>query len=122
MLSSSQYKAIVQLFAITLYTCLLGIVILATVPQVSDRGGDYRPVRENRLAALHDPIDSTALNCGIKRFGHQSSAGFLALVRFGQAQVQQEAALFSFYINDRFSRQTKLGFLPIRAPPLQLPL
>ncbi len=122
MLSSSQHKAIVQLFAITLHTCLLGIVILASVPQVSDRGGDYRPERESRLAALHDPVDSTALNSGIKRFGHQSSVGFLALVRFSQAQVQQEAALFSFHLNDRFSRQPKLGVLPIRSPPLQLPL
>ena len=119
MLSSSQYRAIVQLFATTFHAFLLGIVVLTSVPQVAD--GDYRPARESRLATLPDPVDSTALNRGIKRFDHQSPPGFLALARFRQAQVQQ-AALFSFPINDNFNRQPTLGFLPIRSPPRQLPL
>jgi hypothetical protein len=121
MLSSSQYRAIVQLFAMTLHSFLLGIVVLASVPQVSDRAGDYRPVRESRLAALHDPVDGTALNRGVKRYDNQNPAGFLALARFLQAQVHQ-AARVSFYINDGSYRQPRLGVLPIRSPPFHLPL
>ena len=121
MLFSSQYRALVQLFAITLHTFLLGIVVLASVPLGLDREGDYRPARESRLAALHDQFDGTALNRGVKRSDNQSPAGSSASARFRQAQVQQ-AALVSFHINDGFYRQPTLGFLPIRSPPRQLPL
>lgn len=105
----------------TLHTFLLGIVILASVPQVSNRAGDYRPVRESRLAALQDPVDGTALNRGVKRYDNQNPAGFLALARFRHAQLQQTTRL-SFDVNDGFYRQPTLGFLPIRSPPFHLPL
>ena len=121
MLFSSQYRAIVQLFAITLHTFLLGIVVLASVPQVSDNGGDYRPARESRLAALHDQVDGTALNRGVKRYDTQSPAGFSASAHFSQDQVQQ-AALLSFHIKEGSYQLPTVGLLPIRSPPLQLPL
>jgi hypothetical protein len=121
MLSSSRYRAIAQLCAITLHTFLLGIVVLASVSQVSDRAGDYRPARESRLAAVHDPVDGTALNRGVKRYDNQSPAGFLALARLDEAQAQQ-AARVSFRLNDGSYRQPTRGFLPIRSPPSQLSL
>jgi len=121
MLTSSQYRAIVQLFALTLHTFLLGIVVLASIPQVSDREVDYRPTPQSRLAALHDQIDGAALNRGVKRYDSQSSAGFLALARIRQAQVQR-AALFSFQLKEGSYQRPTAGALPIRSPPLQLPL
>jgi len=121
MLIASQYRAVVQLFAITLHTFLLGIVVLASVPQVSDSGGDYRPARESRLAALHDQIDGTALNRGVKRYDSSSPAGFLALARIRQAQVRQ-AALLSFHLKEVSYQRPTAGVLPIRSPPFQLPL
>jgi hypothetical protein len=121
MLFSSQYRAVVQLLAITLHTFLLGIVVLASVPQVSDSGGDYRPAYESRLAALHDQIDGTALTRGVKRSDNHSPAGFSASARFRQVQVQQ-AGLLSVHIKEGSYRHPTLGFLPIRSPPFQLPL
>jgi hypothetical protein len=121
MLIASQYRAVVQLLAITLHTFLLGIVVLASVPQVSEREGDYRPAHASRLATLHDQIDGRALNRGVKPYDSPSPGASFASARFRQAQVQQ-AALLSFPINDGFYRQPTLGFLPIRSPPLQLPL
>lgn len=87
----SHCRAAVQLFAIALHSFLLGVVVLVTVPQVSDRAGDYRTIRDSRLVALHDQIDRTALNRGEKRCDNQSPAGFLALARFRQAEVQQSS-------------------------------
>ena len=121
MLFSSQYRAVVQLLAITLHSFLLGIVVLASVPQDSEREGDYRSARASRLAALHDQFDGRALNRGVKPYDNPSPGAFFASARFRQAQVQQ-AALLSFPINDGFYRQPTLGFLPIRSPPRQLPL
>ena len=121
MLFSSQYRAVVQLFAITLHTVLLGIVVLASVPQVSDREIDYRPLPQSRLAALHDPIDGTALDRGVKRYDGPSPTGFLALARFRQAQVQR-AALPRFHIKEGSYQRPTVGVLPIRSPPFQLPL
>jgi len=121
MLSNSQYRAIVQLIAITLHSLLLGVVVLVSVPQVSDRAGDYRPARESRLAALHDPAEGTALNRGVKRHDNHGPASFLALVRFPQAQVHQAARISSF-LNEGSYRQPMPGFLPIRSPPFHLPL
>jgi len=118
MLISSQYRAVVQLLAITLHSFLLGIVVLASVPQVADREGDYRPAQTSRLATLHDQIDGRALNRGVKPYDSPSPGAFFASARFRQAQVQQ-AALVSFHINDGFYRQPALGFLPIRSPPRQ---
>ena len=105
----------------TLHSFLLGIVVLASVPQVSDRAGDYRPARESQLAVLHDPVDGTALHRGIKRYDNQTPTGFLALARLGEAQAQQ-AARVSFFINDGSYREPARGFLPIRSPPIHLPL
>lgn len=79
MLFSSQYRAIVQLFTITLHSFLLGLVVLASVPQDSDRAGDYRSARESQLAALHEPIDGTALNRGVKRFEQPVPSRFLGV-------------------------------------------
>ena len=121
MLISSQYRAVVQLLAITLHTFLLGIVVLASVPQVSEREGEYRPAHASRLATLHDQIDGRALNRGVKRYDNQSPAGFLALARIRQAQVQR-AALFSFHLKEGSYQRPTAGVLPIRSPPLQLPL
>lgn len=118
---SSHCRAFVQLFAITLHTFLLGIVVLASVPQVSDSAGDYRPARESRLAALHEPVDSTAFNRGLKRYDNQSPASILDLACFCETQVQQAARL-NFYIHDGSYRQPALGFLPIRSPPFDIPL
>ena len=121
MLFSSQYRAFVQLLAIALHSFLLGIVVLASVPQVSEREGVNRPAHASRLAALHDQIHGRALNRGVKPYDSPSPGAFFASARFRQAQVQQ-AALLSFPINDGFCRQPTLGFLPIRSPPRQLPL
>jgi hypothetical protein len=118
---SSHCRAVVQLVAITLHSFLLGIVVLASVPQIPDSGGDYRTTRESRLVALHDPADGTALHREVKRYQSQSSLGSLALVRFRQVQVQQ-AALLSFQSKEFSYRQPTLGFLPIRSPPFRLPL
>ena len=109
MLFSSQYRAVFQLFALTLHTFLLGIVILASVPQVSEREGDYRPAHASRLAALHDQIDGRALNRGVKPYDSPSPGAFFASARFRQAQVQQ-AALLSFHINDGFIASLRWGF------------
>ena len=121
MLTTAKRRAIVQLFAIALHTFLLGIVLLASVPQVSDREGAYRPARESRLAALDDFIDGTALNRGVKRNDSQSAAGFLALGFFRQFQVQQSTVL-SVNNTERIYYLPIVGALPIRSPPLQLPL
>jgi hypothetical protein len=55
---SLKRRASVQLFATALHTFLLGIVLLASVPQVLDREGAYRPARESRLAGLDDFIEA----------------------------------------------------------------
>ena len=121
MLSTARYRAIVQLFAIALHTFLLGIVLLASVSQVSDREGAYRPARESRLAALDDFIDGTALNRGVKRYDSQSPAGFLALGFFRQIEVHQSTVL-RVDNAERIYRLPIAGALPIRSPPSQLPL
>jgi len=121
MLSCAKHRAIVQLFAIALHTFLLGIVVLAAVPQISDRTGAYRPAGESRLAALGDLIDGAALNRGVKRYDSQSPAGFLALGFFRQFQVQQSTVL-SINNTEQIYRLPIVGALPIRSPPLHLPL
>jgi len=121
MLFPSRYRAIVQLFTIALHSFLLGIAVLASVPQVPDSSGDYRRTRESRLVALHDHIDGTALSRGAKRFDNQSPVVFLALARFRQAQVQQAARVHDH--SREFSyRPATPGFLPIRSPPSHLAL
>jgi hypothetical protein len=121
MLSTPKHRAIVQLFVIALHTFLLGIVLLASVPQVSDREGAYRPARESRLAALDDFIESTALNRGAKRYDNQSAAEFLVLARCRQFQVYQ-STLLSINNTQRIYRLPIAGALPIRSPPLHHPL
>ena len=121
MMLSSHCRAVVQLLAITLHSLLLGIVVLASVPQASDRAGEYRPARESRLVALHDQIDGTALNRGVKRYDNQSPAGFWALACFRQAQVQQASRVHD-HPREFSYRPPTLGFLPIRSPPSHLPL
>lgn len=118
---SLTYRAIVQLFAIALHTFLLGIVLLASVSQVSDRDGAFWPARENRLAALDDFIDGAALNRGAKRYDNQSPAGFLPLSFFRQFEVQQSTVL-SVNNTEQIYRLPIAGALPIRSPPSQLPL
>ena len=120
MLTTAKRRAIVQLFAIALHTFLLGIVLLASVPQVSDRKEAYRPARESRLAALDDFIDGTALNRGVKRYDSQI-AGFLALGFSRQFQFYQSTFL-SINNTERIYHLPIAGALPIRSPPLQLPL
>jgi hypothetical protein len=121
MLSTAKRRAIVQLFAIALHTFLLGFVVLASVSQVSDRDGAYRPARESQLAALDDFIDGTALNGGVKLYDSQSPAGFLVLGFFRQFQVYQSAIL-GINNTERIYRLPTAGALPIRSPPSQLPL
>jgi hypothetical protein len=121
MLSSAKHRAIVQLFAIALHTFLLGIVLLASVPQVSDREGAYRPARESRLAALDDFIDGTDLNRGVKRYDSQSPAGFLAVSVFRQLQ-DHRSTLPSVDNTEGIYQLPIAGALPIRSPPLHLPL
>jgi len=121
MLISSQYRAVVQLLAITLHSFLLGIVVLASVPQVADRDGDYRPAQTSRLATLHDQIDGRALNRGVKPYDSPSPGAFFASARFRQSQVQH-AALLSFHLKDGSYQLPTAGLLPIRSPPFQLPL
>jgi hypothetical protein len=120
MLSTPKHRAIVQLFATALHTFLLGIVLLASVPQASDREGAFRTARESRLAALDEFIDGTALNRGAKRYDNQSPAGFLALGFFRQFRVHQ-STLLSTSNTERIYR-LPIAALPIRSPPLQLPL
>ena len=121
MLLALQFRAIVQLFAISLHFFLLGVVVLDSVPQVSDLEVDNRPLPVRRLAHLHDPTDGTALNPGIKRYDSQSPAVFLALPRIRQSQ-DQRAAVLSFHIKEGSYQRPTAGVLPIRSPPFQLPL
>ena len=64
MLFPSQYKAVFQLFAITLHTFLLGIVVLASVPQVSDSRG---------IIDRHAKVDW--LRCTIRSKAQRSTEG-----------------------------------------------
>ena len=121
MLSTAKRRAIVQLFAIAFHTFLLGIVLLASVPQVSDREGAYRPARESRLAVLDDFIDGAALNRGAKRYDNQSPAGFLPLGYFRQSHNHLATPL-GINNSERIYRLPIAGALPIRSPPLHLPL
>ena len=77
----------VQLCAIAMHSFLLGILLLLSIPEGVDGVESYRPARELRLAALHDPSDATTLNRGGKR-DYQSVTSFPALARFRQAQLQ----------------------------------
>jgi hypothetical protein len=121
MLFSFQYRALAQLFTLSLHTFLLGIFVLASTPQLSDRAGDYRPARDSRLAALHAPIEGTALNREVKRRDVPSWLSFLAPTRFRQAQVQRAARL-SFPIVESSYQRPPAGALSIRSPPLQISL
>jgi hypothetical protein len=121
MLSTAKPRAIVQLVAMTLHTFLLGIVVLAAASQVSDREGAYRPAGESRLAALGDFIDGTALKRGAERNDGQGPAGFLASAVFHSSRLSR-SALPSVYHVEPLYQLPIAGALPIRSPPLQLPL
>jgi hypothetical protein len=118
-----KYKrcAILQLVAMAFHTFLLSVVILASAPQVSDREGAYRPTDESRLAALSDFIDATALNRGAKRYDNQNSAGFLASAVFRRLPLHR-STLENVNIIEPIYQLPITGALPIRSPPLQLPL
>jgi hypothetical protein len=116
MLFSLRYGAIAKFLAISF---LLGIVVFVSVPQVSDREGNYRPAHENRLAALYDRVDGTSFNRAVKRCDRPGAPGFLALARFRHAQAQRAVAL-SFRIVEGSNQRPTTGVLPIRSPPFQL--
>jgi hypothetical protein len=86
-----------------------------------DREEAYRPARESRLVALDNLIESTALNRVVKRYGHQSPAGILASSLFRPLQARQ-STLLSIKNTERIYDKPIAGALPIRSPPLPLPL
>lgn len=112
-----KHRAIVQLFAITLQNFLLGLSLLALLPQVSQHSGDYRPAGQSRLIALNDFIDNGALSRSVKRFDDHGLERWVALKTATDDHKQVFLAV-KIHPNEPHYHFVAPGALPIRSPPV----
>ena len=116
MLFSENRSESSRLFAIVVQTFLVGIFVLASLPQISNLPVDQLPIRDSTFVSPAGTFDGAVLNRTFKTYEWQGHERFVVAGGLQDVRLQSESIRNDRYDHGRYQSPV-LSFSSIRAPP-----